>query len=219
MNMKYIIIYLAAISLLLTACSTREKPEEETQQVDTIPIMVMQIQKCSRLYTAEYKVHKIVTHKDEMALKGTMLSKDFNVAIPLGQRNVAIPMDATIKASIDFADFSDKNVHRLGDKIEIILPDPKVELTSSKINHQEVRQRVPLLRSNFTDEELSKLEKQGRASIVKDIPRMGIVEQARQSAANMLILMIEQAGFEQENITITFRKDMDVRELVVGRRA
>ena len=41
-------------------------------------------------------------------------------------RKVAIPMDATLKAYVDFSGFSAKNVNRQGDKIEIILPDPKV---------------------------------------------------------------------------------------------
>lgn len=88
--------------------------------------MVMQIQKCTRLYTAEAHVHKIITHDDQFKLKGSFLKHEFNIPVPGSNRKVAIPMDATIKAYVDFQGFSDRNVSRKGDKIEIILPDPKM---------------------------------------------------------------------------------------------
>ena len=121
--------------LAFSACSKKQPTEEKANVIDTIPVMVMQIQKCSRLYTAEAHVHKIITHDDQLNLKGSFMKKDFNIHIPGSNRKVAIPMDATIKAYVDFEGFSQKNVSRKGDKIEIILPDPKLVLTSSKIDH------------------------------------------------------------------------------------
>lgn len=181
--------------------------------MDTIPMMVMQIQKCSKLYTAEYHVHKIVTHNDQVKLKGSFLQKQFDITLPVGNRKIAIPMNATIKGYIDFNGFSDKNVKRRGQEIEIILPDPKVELTSSKINHADIKKQVSLLRSNFSDEEMSIYERQGRAAIINDIPKMGIMEMVQENAANMLIPMIESLGYAPENITITFRKKFTVDDL------
>ena len=173
-----------------SACSKKQPTEEKVNVIDTIPVMVMQIQKCSRLYTAEAHVHKIITHDDQLNLKGSFLKKDFNIHIPGANRKVAIPMDATIKAYVDFEGFSQKNVSRKGDKIEIILPDPKLVLTSSKIDHKAVKQYVSLTRSNFTDAELTQLEQQGRLSIINDIPNIDLMEQAQLSAANTLIPML-----------------------------
>ena len=183
------------------------------QGIDTVPMLIMQVQKCSKLYTAEYRVHKIVTHDDQMKLKGSFLQKEFNIILPVGQRKIAIPIDATLKASVDFSNFSEKNIKRHGDKIEILLPDPKVELTSSKINHAEIKKQVSILRANFSDAEMANYENQGRAAIINDIPRMNIIPQAQASAANIIIPMIVAMGYPEENITVSFRKQFSVKDL------
>lgn len=207
-------LHLILFSIFMLCCScSRHKTEQETVTIDTIPMMVMQIQKCSKLYTAEYKVHKIITHDDKMKLNGSFMKKDFSIHLPLGSRKIAIPMDATLKAYIDFADFNEDNVKRQGDKIEIILPDPHVTLTSTRINHDEIKQYVALTRSRFSDEELSSYERQGREAIIKDIPSMGMMDMARESAARTLIPMIEQMGFEESNITISFRKHYTLNDI------
>lgn len=205
-------LILFSIFMLCCSCS-RHKTEQETVTIDTIPMMVMQIQKCSKLYTAEYKVHKIITHDDKMKLNGSFMKKDFSINLPLGSRKIAIPMDATLKAYIDFANFNEDNVKKQGDKIEIILPDPHVTLTSTRINHDEIKQYVALTRSRFSDEELSSYERQGREAIIKDIPSMGMMDMARESAARTLIPMIEQMGFEESNITISFRKHYTLNDI------
>lgn len=205
-------LILFSIFMLCCSCS-RHKTEQETVTIDTIPMMVMQIQKCSKLYTAEYKVHKIITHDDKMKLNGSFMKKDFSINLPLGSRKIAIPMDATLKAYIDFADFNEDNVKKQGDKIEIILPDPHVTLTSTRINHDEIKQYVALTRSRFSDEELSSYERQGREAIIKDIPSMGMMDMARESAARTLIPMIEQMGFEESNITVSFRKHYTLNDI------
>lgn len=176
-------------------------------------MMIMQIQKCSKLYTAEYHIHKIVTHNDVMKLKGSFLSRSFSLNLPLGNRKIAIPMNATLKAYIDFGKFSKDNVKKKGNKLEIILPDPKVALTSSKIDHENVKKYVALTRSNFSDAEMAEYEKQGRASIIQSIPDMGIIELARDNAARILIPMCEGLGYREQDITITFRKNFKISDL------
>jgi hypothetical protein len=170
-------------------------------------MLVMQIQKSSRLYTAEYRIHKIVTHDDVVRLKGRLLKQDINVKLPLGDRKVAIPIDATLKAYIDFSQFSEKNVERRGDRITILLPDPKVELTSSKVNQKEIREYVGLVRAGFSDEELSGYEQQGREAILQSVPRLGILDMAKENAARTLVPMLVQMGFKEQNITVAFRKE------------
>lgn len=211
--MKQTLLMVFLSVLLMLSCTDSPQTPPETAPIDTIPMMVMQIQKCTKLYTAEVHVHKIVTHDDQMKLKGSFLQKEFNIILPVGQRKIAIPMDATLKASVDFSGFSEKNIKRHGDKIEVVLPDPKVELTSSKINHAEIKKQVSILRSNFSDSEMANYENQGRAAIINDIPRMGIIPMAQASAANTIIPMIVALGYPEENITVTFRKEFSVKDL------
>ena len=214
--MKPSVLYLTLLIILLSSCSGR-KTEPDAPALDTIPMMVMQIQRCSRLYTAEYQLHKIITHDDTKKLEGSFMNKDFSIDLPLGKRKIALPLDATVKAYIDFSDFSEKNIRKQGNRIEVILPDPKVVLTSTRINHEDAKQYVAFTRSNFTDEELTSYEQQGRDQIVKVIPRLGIIETARSNAASILIPMMEQMGYKRENIRITFRKDFtlkDIRRLI-----
>ena len=208
-------LIVAVLLTTLFACGNSEKQMPYSQLTrDSIPALIMQVQKTSKLYTADFKVHKIITHDDELKIKGTILQQDFDIPLPLGSRKVAIPMDATVKAYIDFSAFSEKNVKRDGDKIEIILPDPQVELTSTRINHEDVKKHVPLLRSNFSDKELSDYSMQGRKAIINDIPKMGIIPMAQESATRMLVPMLQQMGYEESNITITFRKDFSVSDVL-----
>ena len=187
---------------------------EDPAVADTIPNLVIQVQKCSKLYTTEYHIHKIVTHHDVLRLKGSLLTKDIDIPLPLGERKIAIPMDATLKAYIDFSEFSEKNIERDGDKIVLLLPDPKVVMTSSKINQKEVREYVGLTRSHFTDKELTIYEQQGRKAILNSVPELGIVQIAQENATRVLVPMLTDLGYKEENITIAFRKNLDIMKLI-----
>lgn len=199
--------------MIFAACSDKKRQDVRQPATDTIPVLVTQVKKCAKLYTAEYRVHKIVTHDDQVKLKGSFLQQKFDISLPLTSRKIAIPIDATLKAYIDFNDFSEKNVIRKDDKIEILLPDPKVEMTNSRINHDEIKRQVSLVRSNFSDKELVNYEQQGRMAIINSIPSMGIIDIAREGAAHALIPMIKQMGFKEENIKITFRKEFTTDDL------
>lgn len=205
-------LLLALLALALASCGGR-KQGEERQAVDTIPLMVTKVRQCSRLYTAEYQVRKIVTLDDRKRLEGTFMSQDFSLELPAGRRKVAIPIEATLKAYINFATFGEDNVRRRGNKLEIILPDPKVVLTSSKVDHEGIRQYVALTRSRFTDEELASLERQGRESILQSVTQMGILETARESAARTLAPLLAELGFQERDIKITFRKEFTQADL------
>lgn len=207
---------IACLALVFCGMSCSDSNQQQPplplyQSIDTVPMLIMQIQQCAKLHTAEYRIHKIITHDDVAQLKGNLLHQNINIKLPLGQRKVAIPMDATLKAYIDFSTFSAENVERQNEKITILLPDPKIELTSSKVNQKEIRTYVGLARAGFSDEELTQYEQQGREAILQSIPNMGIIEMARENAARTLIPMLEQIGFKESDITIAFRKDMTIQ--------
>lgn len=195
-----------------TGCKEKQKEKSVgnvVERTDTTAVLIMQIQKCSKLYTAEYDIHKIVTHSDEKRLKGKLLNHNFDVRMPLGERKIAIPINVKLKAYIDFTAFGKDNVTIKEGKIEITLPDPRVAVTSSKVDHDEIRQYVDLTRSRFTDAELSNFEQQGRQAVVNSIPQLGIISTARDNAAQVIIPMIVKMGYDEKDITVTFRKNYE----------
>ena len=167
----------------------------------------MQLQRCSRLNTAEVKLHKIITHDDELKLSGSLMGKELSVNIPAGRRKVAIPLYATVKASIDLGKVTDDDIVREGDKITVFLPEPDVEITETHIDHEGVKQYVALTRRNFSDEELQKYELEGRKSIEASLGSLGLENMARESAARQLVPIVQAFGFKDTDITITFRKN------------
>ncbi len=195
---------LLLLAILLSGSCKRGGSDGSGASIDTIPMMVQQIKECSRLYTAEYKVHKIITHSDTSRISATVLGQKLNLNLPGGRRKVAIPIDAVLKAYIDFSNFSEDNVRSEGGKIYIDLPNPHVVITSSKIDHEGIKKYVSIIRSDFSDEELALYEKQGRQDIINDIPNLGILNTARRSAASQLLPLISMLGIPQENIVITF---------------
>lgn len=218
MNRLYFNFLIVFAAIAMTSCSRKQTPRHQPESVDTIPMLVMQVQKCSRLYTAEYKMHKIITHDDEIRMKGKFLNQDYDVALPMGSRKIAIPIDATVKAYIDLSSFSEKNVRRFGDKIDVTLPDPRIEMTSSRINHGEIRKYVALTRQNFSDKEMAGYEQQGRQAIINDIPQTGIMEMAKESAARVMVPFFVGMGFNERDITISFRKefsDNEIKKMIV----
>ena len=211
---KIVILIMTLTTLLMTGCKSENGDTAQDIVTDTVPSLVIQIQKCARLYTTEYHIHKIVTHNDILKLKGNILRKDIDIKLPLGERKIAFPMDATLKAYIDFSDFSESNIERSGEKITILLPDPKVVMTSSKINRNEVKEYVGLTRSYFTDKELSSYEQQGRQAILNSVSQLGIKQTAQENAARVLVPMLTEMGYKEENITIAFRKSLDIMKLI-----
>lgn len=214
--MKQQLFFLTILLLagLSASCGSGQAEQATAVVTDTVPSLVMQIKKTSRLYTTEYHIHKIITHDDVVRLKGNLLQQEFNIALPLGERKIAIPIDATLKAYIDFSDFSEKNIERDGDHITILLPDPKVTLTSTKIDQKAIKEYVGLARSRFTDKELSIYEQQGRQAILDNIPSMDILPTAQANAARVLVPMLTQMGYQEQHITIAFRKNLSIQQLI-----
>ena len=147
MKITFCFVIVLCLSLL-SACRGKET-KAGAVRVDTLSL-VMQVKECARLYTAEYEVHKLVLKDDPLRVKGNLFQRTFDVKVPIGERKVMIPLDVTLKAYIDFTGFGEKNVLRSGDRIVVTLPDPRVVVTSSRINHDEVKQFVSLTRSDYT---------------------------------------------------------------------
>lgn len=217
-NPAYALLYVllvTAVAGTVYGCRRADTPEN-IAAADTLPL-VLRVSRTSRLYTSEYRIHKIVTHDDVVRLQGSLFNRSFNWRMPLGDRKTALPLDVTLKAYIDFTDFDERNIERRGDRICITLPDPRVAVTSSKIDHRQVKQYIDLPRTRYTDAELADFARQGVESILHTLPDIGILEAARLNAAHLLVPLVRDMGYKEENIVIAFRKDFtadDVPQLL-----
>ena len=199
---KLPIVVLFGLLALVCSCGSDGREASEMPSEDTIP-MITQLQACSRLYTTQFR--------------GRGLLDGLRVGVPLSSRHIAIPIDATVKGYVDMADLTERNIRQEGNRLTVILPDPRVELTATKVDHKQTRQFVRFLGRNFTDAERSFFERQGRDSIIASLPQSGIIENARASAARILVPLLTQMGYKEEDITITFRKEFtgdDLRHMI-----
>lgn len=210
MKITFCFVIVLCLSLL-SACRGKET-KAEAVRVDTLSL-VMQVKECARLYTAEYEVHKLVLKDDPLRVKGNLFQRTFDVKVPIGERKVMIPLDVTLKVYIDFTGFGEKNVLRSGDRIVVTLPDPRVVVTSSRINHDEVKQFVSLTRSDYTSAELADFTRQGEDEILASVPQLGILEMARENAAHVLVPMLTRLGYDERNIVVSFRKDFTAADM------
>lgn len=223
--MKKILYSFLILAVSATSCTLRTTEVGTTAdsvRLDTATL-VLRVRETSRLHTAEYRVHKIVTHRDVKRLRGNLLGHRFEAPLTLGDRKIAIPIDVTLRAYVDMSGFSERNIERTadGDYIHVILPDPKIEVVSSRVDHARTRQYADLLRSAYTDEEMADFTRQGVEAVVRAIPEMGIFDTARQSAAATLIPIIAAMGYDESRIIVTFRKEQftakDMRHIVIRR--
>lgn len=222
-SLRYVPLGLSLAALLLaasaTSCGRSSSPADavsdstKVQSVDTTARIVMEVNKCSRLYTSEYEIHKIVTHSDNPTIQGSVLGLKFNVPARVGQRKVAIPITVTLKAFIDLSAFNAANVERTPSGIVLTLPDPQLVATASRVDHNGVRQYIDLTRSRYSDEEISNFASQGADSIMSHASGLDIVSQAQRSAAELLVPMLRRMGYDESQVTIRFRHDITEESL------
>ena len=218
------IFFIPIFALLLAATScgeggdTRDAAAQNVavERVDTARLLADQISSSARLYTTEYEIHKIVTYSDEKRLRGEILTLPVNVELDAGDRKIAIPIDVTVKAYIDFANFSVEDVG-VGPNgtLSLRLPDPKLAVTATRIDNRGVRQYIDLVRSSFSDAEVLSFARQGADSIIAHLDRADIVASARQGARKALIPLLRHAGFAPGNVDIDFRPDFKAEETVL----
>lgn len=219
--MKRAFIYLALVVLVVFVaiggfrdCSLKHITSgrsADSVRVDSADA-VLRLRAQSRLYTSEYRIHKVVTHDDLIRFQGKFFGYSYEQTFHLGDRKIAIPIDVTFKAYVDFSSFSERNVEKHDSLIHITLPDPRVILTSSSVDHSGVRQYLSLLRSGYTDREMTELSAQGVESIIAGMGQTDIIERARESAARIIIPLMVQLGYKPDHVVVTFRSGLDLSD-------
>lgn len=195
--MKIVKCIIMAFAVVVTSCSTGNKVSPED--------VVKGLKKSDKLYVTECAVHKLITANDLNKVNGSVMGKKFSFNMSIGDRKIAIPMNCVLKAYVDFDSLKVEDVNITENGIMLMLDEPKVEMTSSKIDHVAIKEFTGILRSSFSDEEMTDLERQGRDAVLASIPNMGIVENAKQNAVATLIPILMNSGFASDEIQIDFK--------------
>lgn len=168
----------------LSAVSCRGRLHKTTEGA------LQELSAAGELVTCEYTVSKVIKADDMVPWK-------------IGERKILFSCNAYLKAGIDMAAYQpDKTVIDPEHKsIILVLPAPK--LLSVNIPVEEIRQvysHVTGLRTDFSAEERSRLLQQGEEAIRLDVPKMGIVRDARQNAVAFFESLLRRLGYEDINI-------------------
>lgn len=142
----------------------------------------------SELALSEYEISKIIRHND------TSIWKIF------GDRKLLISCKVILKAGIDLneLDFNSWVINEENKTISIILPSPKVlsyNFPPEGINV--AYEEVGILRSKFTESERIKVLQIAENNLQKEIPSLGIIDEAKRSAYNFFVPLYKSIGFEQ----------------------
>ncbi|RHP62412.1 DUF4230 domain-containing protein [Bacteroides sp. OF04-15BH] len=202
-DMKKRYLLFAGLAVLLSASACRQETagqaESAIEQADSATV-VLRLQQCSRIYSTEYKIHKIITNRDQMKLEGNIINRKVDMPIPSGTRKIAIPIDVVIKGYTDLSQISEKNIKVEGKKISIILPDPQFAVTAVKIDRKNIAQTAELMRSRYQEQDINRLTRQGVNSLHKDLPWNEFLETARSNAAYTLFPILQAMGFKEIHI-------------------
>ncbi|MEE1083128.1 MAG: DUF4230 domain-containing protein [Paludibacteraceae bacterium] len=189
------------LALLLLACSGNENPsvDSQTNKIDTIGVLWERVHHCSKLEVAEYTVLKIVSFDDKSQLKF------FGYSTPLpGEKKLMIPIEVKMKVTVDLSFVTRNDISINDSTINITLPSPILEITSTKIDHDKSRESVSWYRSNFTEEEREYVIKQGIEDVKKSTSYIEINNIAQSNTENVLQPILVNAGIKQ-HLNITFK--------------
>lgn len=189
------------LALLLLACSGNENPsvDSQTNKIDTVGVLCERVHHCSKLEVAEYTVLKIVSFDDKSQLKF------FGYSTPLpGEKKLMIPIEVKMKVTVDLSFVTRNDISINDSTINITLPSPILEITSTKIDHDKSRESVSWYRSNFTEEEREYVIKQGIEDVKKSTSYIEINNIAQSNTENVLQPILVNAGIKQ-HLNITFK--------------
>lgn len=167
-----VLIYLVC-GLLLTACGSRQISEEE---------LLRSINNTPMLYTVQCVAQTTVIERSSPAMD------------LFGQRTAIIPVEANIKAGIDLSQLKDIRIS--GKTVYITLPDPVIEIESTRILNDEIVTSVAPLRSDFSNDELSQIARKGTDAIRSELGKYNLVEPAQAQAEVIISAIVSRMGLE-----------------------
>lgn len=198
---------LAILLWSLGSCQNSTTPGQNAMdQTEDTATVVLRLQQSARIYSTEYRIHKILIHHESKHLQQRIITQKINIPLPSSSRKIAIPMDIVIKGYTDMNKIEPENIHIEGKSISITLPDPEFIVTSETIDWEHVIQTSDLLRKDFQTQEITDLSKQEKQNILKNIPWDDFLKTAHSNAAHTLFPLLQALGFEQ--IHIQYRDEL-----------
>lgn len=173
--MKYInIIWCMLLFLpMLLSCGRKQVSEEELlHSINTAPM----------LYTVQ------------CVAQTTVIERSSPLMDLFGQRTAIIPVEAYLKAGIDLSQL--KNIRISGNKVYITLPDPVIEIESTRILNDQIVTSVAPLRFDFTNEELAQIASKGTDAIRNDLGKYDLVVPAQEQAEVVIASIVSRLGME-----------------------
>lgn len=167
-----IITYLL-VCLLMASCVGSQVSEEE---------LLRSINNTPMLYTVQCVAQTTVIERSSPAMS------------LLGQRTAIIPVEANIKAGIDLSQL--KNIRISGKTVYITLPDPVIEIESTRILNNEIVTSVAPLRFDFSNEELTQIARKGTDAIRNDLGKYNLVVPAQEQAEVIISTIVSRMGLE-----------------------
>lgn len=166
------VIYVTVACLLLISCGRQVSEEELLRSINTTPM----------LYTVQCVAQTTVIERSSPAMD------------LFGQRTAIIPVEANIKAGIDLSQL--KNIRISGKTVYITLPDPVIEIESTRILNDEIVTSVAPLRSDFSNDELAQIARKGTEAIRSDLGKYNLVEPAQQQAEVIIAAIVSRMGMD-----------------------
>lgn len=213
----YIVALTWAVLFMATACKEGNKgtdsmqlPEEtdveRTLAEKSIEPFVTELREVSEINTTEATLTKEMSWHDVRTIMISLFGNSFKIEHSALNVDVVLKVNATFKATIDMRRFEEGDVIREDSTITIILPDPRLKLTSVTVDENNSSQRVGWLRSNIDDTKYQQLIRRAKADIIKEIDPERIILQARFDAENMMVPMLTKMGYKKENINVKFSR-------------
>lgn len=197
--MKLFLSTLLLMLLFSCCCNEKTNVDRPTNKIDSIGVLWERVHHCSKLEVAEYTVLKTVSFDDKSQLKL------FGYSTPLpGEKRLMIPIEVKMKITVDLGFVTRDDIYTTDSTINLTLPSPILEITSTKIDHDKSRESVSWYRSNFTEEEREYVIKQGIEDVKKSTSYIEINNIAKSNTENVLQPILVNTGFKQ-HLNITFK--------------
>lgn len=190
--MKKLILIASVLLAVCASCNKKDVLKELTLR-EKMNEKVSELTEMSELGTVEYKVTKVVKASDDPKW------------YQFGDRKILFQCTAYLKAGIDLSKFDPSQIKVNESDKSVVITLPKAELLSFNIPPDEAKlayEKVALTRFNFTAQERNLLLQQGEEDIRKDVPNMGILQDAEKNATSFFKSLLSQIGFE--TVTVKF---------------
>ena len=186
-------------ALVATGCGSRSQRVAELLSRKEKAIQVIdKIKSEKQLGLVEYEVQKIVKSKEDGYKYFFLKSK----------KEILCSCKAYLKAGIDLSGFNpmtDVAIDPDETMITLTLPAPTLLSLNLPIQEVEIMYEKTQNSQGFKLAELNELLRQGEAQIRESVPKLGIMDDARQNARLFFEPLFKQLGFS--SVQVNFKED------------